>query len=705
MAKAQRRETIKQELLALLGLAAAFFVLTALVTYHHDDPSLSSYTSAPAQNAMGLMGAYLAGALFDLLGLAAFLVPLGLLWGSLGYFRWAEVDRLFVLGGLLFLISASFLLELVNPGPERLILSRYPPGGGLLGVLAQKILGPLLGQAGFVFFSVLGLFVGWLLMSGLSPSSLIGAASGGLTRLFGLFKRPPQGVSRTKTAPVREDDSRIAGSPSPEPTIREPETSRLIVEDFSPSPEVFSGPFTPPSLELLDAPGTPVGREARESLLARARILEEKLADFGVSGRVKEVCPGPVITVYEFEPAPGVKINRVTGLADDLALALKAESVRVVGPIPGKSVVGIEVANPQREIVHLKEIIASEAFRKSSSRLTIALGKDISGHPVVADLAKMPHLLIAGATGTGKSVCLNAMIISLIYKSTPQMLRFLMIDPKRIELSIYDGIPYLLHPVVIEPKNATRALRWAVQEMERRYLLLEEAGARNLDSYNVEAEEKLPYVVIIIDELADLMLVSSKEVEEALTRLAQMARAAGIHLLVATQRPSVDILTGIIKANFPARISFQVSSKTDSRTILDTGGAERLLGAGDMLFLPPGTSRLERIHGAYVSEKEVKRVVEFLKSQGPPEYEEAILTSVNVPEGSEDDEGLFEDEKYEEAVDIVLKTGQASISMLQRRLRIGYNRAARLIERMEKEGIVGPADGVKPRPVFGRRDH
>ncbi|HFB83965.1 MAG TPA: DNA translocase FtsK, partial [Thermodesulfatator sp.] len=448
-----------------------------------------------------------------------------------------------------------------------------------------------------------------------------------------------------------------------------------------------------------------VGREAREALLARARVLEEKLSDFGVSGRVTEVCPGPVITVYEFEPAPGIKINRVTNLADDLALALKAESVRVLGPIPGKSVVGIEVANPEREIVYLKEIIASEPFRHSPSPLTVALGKDVSGQPVVADLLKMPHLLIAGATGTGKSVCLNAMIISLIYKSTPERLRFLMIDPKRIELSIYDGIPYLLHPVVIEPKNATRALRWAVREMERRYSLLEEAGSRNLESYNEEAEERLPYLVIVIDELADLMLVSSKEVEEALTRLAQMARAAGIHLLVATQRPSVDVLTGIIKANFPARISFQVSSKTDSRTILDTGGAERLLGSGDMLFLPPGTSRLERIHGAFVSEKEVKRVVEFLKSQGPPEYKEDILAQIDVPEGAGEEDDLFEDEKYDEAVEIVIRTGQASISMLQRRLRIGYNRAARLIERMEKEGIVGPSDGVKPRPVLGRRDH
>ncbi len=705
MVKVQHRQNLKQEFLAVLGLAAAVFVLLALLTYHHEDPSWGSYSSAPVKNAMGLVGAYLAGGLFSLLGLAAFLLPLGLVWISLGYFRWAEVDRLWLIGAILFILSASFLLELVNPGPEYFIFSRYPTGGGLIGVVAQGALVRLVGKTGFIFLSLLTFFLGSLLISGLTPSALLKGLSGGLGRaITGLRRKqktPPS--SQTEGGPrIAEPSSERA---SPEPTIREPEPARVILEDFAPLNETFSGPFRPPSLDLLDDPKTSVGREAREALLSRARVLEEKLSDFGVSGRVTEVCPGPVITVYEFEPAPGIKINRVTNLADDLALALKAESVRVLGPIPGKSVVGIEVANPEREIVYLKEIIASEPFRHSPSPLTVALGKDVSGQPVVADLLKMPHLLIAGATGTGKSVCLNAMIISLIYKSTPERLRFLMIDPKRIELSIYDGIPYLLHPVVIEPKNATRALRWAVREMERRYSLLEEAGSRNLESYNEEAEERLPYLVIVIDELADLMLVSSKEVEEALTRLAQMARAAGIHLLVATQRPSVDVLTGIIKANFPARISFQVSSKTDSRTILDTGGAERLLGAGDMLFLPPGTSRLERIHGAFVSEKEVKRVVEFLKSQGPPEYKEDILAQIDVPEGTEEEDDLFEDEKYDEAVEIVIRTGQASISMLQRRLRIGYNRAARLIERMEKEGIVGPSDGVKPRPVLGRRDH
>ena len=454
----------------------------------------------------------------------------------------------------------------------------------------------------------------------------------------------------------------------------------------------------------MDEPPPRLQREDRDFLLKRAKLLEEKLEDFGVKGRVTEVCPGPVITVYEYEPAAGIKINKITSLADDLALGLKAASVRIVAPIPGKSAVGIEVANDEREIVYLREILASDIFRKARSKLTLALGKNISGKPVVADLAKMPHLLIAGATGTGKSVCLHSMLVSLLYKSLPTEVRFLLIDPKRIELSVYEGIPHLLHPVVLEPKMATQALKWAVSEMERRYKLLEQARARNLESYNQMGEEKLSYIVIVVDELADLMVVSGKEVETCLTRLAQMARASGIHLLLATQRPSVDVLTGIIKANFPARISFQVSSKTDSRTILDTGGAERLLGAGDMFFLPPGTSKLQRIHGAFISEKEVKRVIEFWQAQGEPEYETSILAPAEE-EGEVLEEGEEKDELYEQAVEIVVKTGQASISMLQRRLRIGYNRAARMIERMEKEGIVGPSDGVRPRPVLVRPEH
>ncbi|MDY6951981.1 MAG: DNA translocase FtsK, partial [Thermodesulfobacteriota bacterium] len=416
------------------------------------------------------------------------------------------------------------------------------------------------------------------------------------------------------------------------------------------------------------------------------------------------------------------KINKIVNLTDDLALALRAESIRIVAPIPGKSVIGIEVPNQQRETVRLKDVIASEVFQKSKSLLTLALGKDIMGHPVITDLARMPHLLIAGATGSGKSVALNGMICSVLYKATPDDVKLMLVDPKRIELSAYEGIPHLIVPVVMDAKKATRGLHWAVHEMERRYALMAEKGVRNLQQYNQRLikekeahggkarsgdpglseeaiHEKLPLVLIVIDELADLMLAASRDVEFALTRLAQMARAAGIHLLIATQRPSVDILTGIIKANFPTRISFQVSSRTDSRTILDANGAENLLGSGDMLLLPPGTAKLQRIHGAYVSEPEIRGIIDFLKGQKKPVYQEEILKIGPEDEGDHEEEY---DEKYDEAVALVTETGQASISMIQRRLRVGYNRAARMIEVMEHNGIVSPAEGSKPREVLVR---
>ena len=389
-------------------------------------------------------------------------------------------------------------------------------------------------------------------------------------------------------------------------------------------------------------------------------------------------------------------------------MGLKAESVRIVGSIPGKAALGIEIPNPQREIVYIRDIISSETFKNASSRLTIGLGKDVVGQAVVADLAKMPHLLIAGATGSGKSVGINSIICSILFKSTPDEVRFLMIDPKRIELSGYENIPHLLHPVVVDPKMANRALQWAVREMERRYMLLDEKRVKSFASYNqvVEDEEKLPLIVIVVDELADLMMVSSRDVEESIARLAQMARAAGMHLILATQRPSVDVLTGLIKANFPTRISFKVFSKVDSRTILDTGGADHLLGDGDSLFMPPGKARMQRIHGTYISEKETERVIEFLKEQGTARYDESVLEAVEEENGENNSIGQDEyDEKYDEAVALVCESGQASISMVQRRLRVGYNRAARMIEIMEKEGIVGPSDGSKPREVLARKNY
>ena len=469
----------------------------------------------------------------------------------------------------------------------------------------------------------------------------------------------------------------------------------------------------PPMEFLNEAP--PHSEQADTELLSLATRLAEKCKEFNVTGQIKHICPGPVVTTYEFKPDPGVKYSRVVSLVDDLCLALKAESIRI-DRMPGKPHVGIEVPNPRRETIFLREVIESRPFRESGSKLTIALGKTIDGLNYVADLAKMPHLLIAGTTGSGKSVGVNALIVSILYRARPDEVKFILIDPKRLELGLYEDIPHLAAPIIVDPKLASRSLKWAVAEMERRYRDLAGWGVRNIDGYNTEIMRRnlvkeyddkgepwkpLPYIVIIIDELADLMMTSGREVEESITRLAQMARAVGIHLVLATQRPSVDVITGLIKANFPSRISFRVSSKIDSRTIIDTNGAEQLLGRGDMLFLPPGTSRLIRVHGAYIDETEIGRIVAHIKAQGPPSYDESITQSDEEALGLESTGGEH-DELFEEALRICVEMKRASTSVLQRRLRIGYGRAAAILDIMEREGLIGQADGSRPRPVLGR---
>ena len=524
---------------------------------------------------------------------------------------------------------------------------------------------------------------------------------------------------------------------------------------------VSTGYVLPDPRELLSDPSGPLERMTDEALKAQSAVLTRALLNFEIEGKVTEVHPGPIVTMYEFEPAPGVKVARIVNLDNDLALALKAISLRIVAPLPGKSVVGIEVPNPYRETVSLKEVLTSEAFTRSRSKLTLALGKDIFGGPVTADLRAMPHLLVAGATGAGKSVSLNTMLMSILFSARPDEVKLLLIDPKMLEFQVYDGIPHLLRPVITDPKSAARGLGWVVQEMERRYKVLAEAGVRNIDAYNrwvaeahgvvkkssakraweqpelpmefMSEEERLsavesarpdtepttaptassaapaasaktppaplPYIVVMIDELADLMMVAPKEVEDKITRLAHMARASGIHLVLATQRPSVDVLTGLIKANFPARIAFQVSSKTDSRTILDANGAEALLGKGDMLYLASGTGRIVRLHGSFVSDDDMRQVVEFVKKQAAPSYSEE-LQSLRQEEATEEQEL---DEVYEQAKDLVITSGQASASLIQRRLRVGYPRAARMIERMEEEGIVGAPARDGRREVIVRR--
>ena len=467
-----------------------------------------------------------------------------------------------------------------------------------------------------------------------------------------------------------------------------------------------------PALDLLEMP---IGHheQAEEELRERATILAEKCKEFSVTGHIHRINPGPVVTTFEFKPDPGIKYSRVVSLAEDLCLALKAESIRI-DRIPGKSTVGIEVPNSHRETIYLREVIESPKFQNTESKLTIALGKTINGEEYVADLMKMPHLLIAGATGAGKSVTLNTIICSILYKASPEEVKFIMVDPKRLELGLYEGIPHLLTPIVTDPKRASNALKWAVTEMENRYRELATLGVRNIDQYNrqvremtvptlaeegAEARKPLPYIVIAIDELADLMMVARGDVETSIARLAQMARAVGIHLVLATQRPSVDVITGVIKANFPSRIAFRVSSKVDSRTIIDSNGAEALLGQGDMLFLPPASARLIRVHGSFVNETEVKRITDHTRKQAEPDYNNEVTMSEQ--EAEETDGFVGErDELYEEALQIVTDMGRASTSVLQRRLSIGYGRAAKILDMMEREGFIGPAEGAKPRKVL-----
>ena len=461
--------------------------------------------------------------------------------------------------------------------------------------------------------------------------------------------------------------------------------------------------FTLPSLNLLDEPKEQPISYDKEKALEKAKKIEEKLLNFGINGQITEIKPGPVITLYEYRPEAGTKINKISSLSDDLAMALKATRIRIIAPIPGKDVIGIEVPNDLREIVYLKELLSKDQFKKSSSPINLSLGKDISGIPLFTDLKTAPHLMIAGTTGSGKSVFLHSIITSMLYKATPRELKFIMIDPKMLELSGYEEIPHLLHPVVTDPKKASAALKWAVKEMETRYKLLSDVGVRDIDSYNRKIDsstESLPFIVIIIDELADLMFVAPNEIKESITRLSQMARAAGIHLIVASQRPSADVVAGLIKANFPARISFAVSSKVDSRIILDASGAEELLGKGDMLLLQP-PNNLIRIQGSIISDKERENISSYLKEQAPPNYNSDITKAYEEEEESQSAITYEKDALYEEALDIVKQTKLASISMIQRRLKIGYNRAANIVEMMEREGIIGEQESAgKPRKVF-----
>jgi len=758
--------TLCRDILGILTLGFTLFALIALVTYHPQDPSFNNYVSenpSEVRNRGGVVGAYLSDSLVQAFGSGAFLFPLVTLIGGWILVRGRQFERWPVtLGaGVLLLVNVCALLFIQFSADPYFGVTAEP--GGIAGTVTGGILIHWLSTTGARLFVWTFLVISLLAMTGVSVSALLDGTGNAFNKtalwLADAFNTLQtlcrKGLKRLKTRGAIKNKKRQPAEPvivsrelekasaaGAEKTGAKNKEEDFAVQERLPFPDE-PGNYQVPPLSILDPIPEPVDPgKARETILARTAILEKKLEAFGVAGRVVQVLPGPVITLYEFEPAPGVKVSRILSLTDDLALAMRSLSVRILAPVPGKAVVGIEIPNAARETVYFKEIVSSESFLGSSSKLAMALGKDNIGDPVALDLAQVPHLLIAGATGSGKSVGINALICSILLNATPDEVKMIMIDPKMLELSLYDGIPHLISPVVTNPKKAAAALQWAVTEMERRYQLMADKGVRNIKAFNLMAERlqqeresahkktgkkksppaeplanawqdappetdgeaaviaKLPYIVIIIDELADLMMVASKAVEDSLTRLAQMARAAGIHLILATQRPSVDVLTGIIKANFPARIAFQVVSRVDSRTILDGTGAEKLLGKGDMLFLPPSTSSLRRIHGVMVNDAEINRIIRFIKEQKQPDYHEDIF---ELPEGEDsagaEDEDEF-DEKYDEAVALVASAQQASISMVQRKLRVGYNRAARMIEIMEKEGVVGPSDGVKPRDVY-----
>jgi S-DNA-T family DNA segregation ATPase FtsK/SpoIIIE len=744
------------EFTGVVLFATSLFWLIALVTYTPNDPVwfFNDVASGEVQNFVGALGAFLATASLQLFGFSAFLIPVAVAFIGWHYFWCTEIDAGYtkLAGVALFMACMAGLLSL---GFSAFDVSGRSEAGGLLGTVASSVLTLYLNRTGATI--LLLTFLGLSLI--LTTQFSFGRAAASLGRhlrvergLVGRWQdwreerrrekerqqivekhvkkvgkeRAPEIETKVADAAEKLRAARAARRPEPEepvapvaaraakpPDIRRappapvPQPLPLSDAESRTPAERRQGGYQLPPPTLLDAAKDPEKIDERE-LMEAARLLEEKCREFSVEGTVVQIHPGPVVTTYEFKPDAGVKYSRITGLAEDLCLAMKAESV-LIDRIPGKSTVGIQIPNARREPITLRELLESDAFARSTSKVTLTLGKTIHGEPFVSDLATMPHLLIAGSTGAGKSVSVNAMISSVLFRSTPDEVRFIMIDPKRLELGMYEDIPHLLTPVVVDPKQAANALRWAVREMEERYKNLASHGVRNIEQFNRNvkaalAEQKdakapdgkelrtLPFVIVIIDELADLMMVAGKEVEESICRLAQMARAVGIHLILATQRPSVDVITGVIKANLPARIAFRVASRIDSRTILDGNGAEQLLGKGDMLYMPPASSRAIRIHGPYISEQETARLCSFLRKQGKPVYD----TTITAEEKAGADKLEFEkDDLYDEAARIVVSTGQASISYLQRRLRIGFSRAARLIDMMEAEGVVSPAAGGK----------
>ena len=727
----------------LLLLAVALYLILILYGYDRNDPAWShSASGAVPHNPGGVFGAWLADVLLYVFGFSAWWWAAFLIQRVWAGYRNISPDSLFdrrtlwvALLGFAVLLLSSSALESLRLHSLKAALPLAP--GGMAGSVLGDVVAKFLGSTGSVLFLLALMAAGFSLFSGLSWLRFTDWLGAAIEATYFWVKNTwqiwqdrrigTQALSE-RLAVVEEEKKRVEEHQPIyiEQAVLEVKQSARVVEEKQ-VPLFADLPDSPlPPLHLLDQPTHEVEVLSSDTLEFTSRLIERKLKDFGVEVTVVAAYPGPVITRYEIEPAVGVKGSQITNLVKDLARALSVVSIRVVETIPGKAYMALELPNPKRQVVKLSEILSSQAYADMHSPLTMAMGKDISGKPVVADLGKMPHVLVAGTTGSGKSVAINAMILSLLYKATPQQVRLLLIDPKMLELSVYEGIPHLLAPVVTDMRQAASALNWCVQEMDKRYRLMSSLGVRNISGYNQkvrdaikaeqpltnpftltpehpEALEELPFIVVFIDELADLMMVVGKKVEELIARLAQKARASGIHLVLATQRPSVDVITGLIKANVPTRVAFQVSSKIDSRTILDQMGAEALLGQGDMLYLPPGSGYPQRVHGAFVSDQEVHRIAEHLKAQGMPQYIEGVLTSLEEPEEGGMDEGganAESDALYDQAVEIVLKSRRASISLVQRHLRIGYNRAARLVEQMEKAGVVTPMQSNGNREVI-----
>jgi len=714
--KERRINEVKGVILVAVGL----MILASLIRFDRLDLVLyTSHPNSPAKNLLGVFGAWLAGLIIFLFGnISSFVIPALVIMLGVKYFRqdkpYLSLPRL--LGMFVLLVSISSLIGMFNLHNDPL---RFQ-WAGFFGALTANFVTTYFSRLGGFIIFITFIILSLALVTEILISSLFLKFGDNLKSILakvlavfakGLkpaaFKPKPAPNNKQAALPKKPEPPLPAAKPKIFMPQQEAEVKpRILIKNKPQSEEVKLRPaelkigdYHLPSVDLLeDAPAADT-KQMKEDLEACARTLEETLEDFGISAKVTDIIRGPVITRYELEPAAGVKINRIEALSDDIALAIKAQSIRIIAPIPGKGRVGVEVPNLQSSVVCIKDLLTSAECHKQKSPLTIALGKDITGRPIFGDLDDMPHLLIAGTTGSGKTVCVNTCILSLLYRDSPNDLKFLMIDPKMVELMPFNGLPHLLCPVVTDAKKAAVALNWVVTEMEARYQLLSKAGARNIEAYN-EKQEKIPYIIVVVDEFADLMSVARDQIENAITRLAQLSRAVGIHLILATQRPSVDVITGVIKANLPARVSFKVASKVDSRTVLDTNGAEALLGKGDMLFLQPGKEDLVRIQGALVKDAEIERVVDFIKQQAEPAYDDQILKEQqkgNLANGDKDD-------LYDEAVRVVMESNQASVSILQRRMRLGYTRAARIIDMMEMDGLVGPFEGSKPRRILVDRE-